>query len=100
MAIAPIRPLWDTMPLTRESKTAGETGAGESFTDIFQDAIQNVRDTDREAVEMEYLLSTGQLDNPAELSLALYKANVSVNLLVTLRDQAMEAYNKLSTMSV
>ncbi len=100
MAIVPIRPLWDTMPLTREGKAAGEAGAGESFTNIFQNAIQNVRDTDREAVEMEYLLSTGQLDNPAELSLALYKANVSVNLLVTLRDQAMEAYNKLSSMSV
>ncbi len=96
-----IRPLWDTMPLTPE---AGKTPAGQKrddlFTDIFRSAVENVKATDQQAVELEYLMSTGQLDNPAELTIALYKNSVSVNLLTTLRDKALDAYNEIMRISL
>ena len=43
---------------------------GNFFTSIFQSAIQNVKDTDAEVVQTQYLLATGQLDNPAATSIA------------------------------
>ena len=65
------------------------------MTDMFQSAVQAVRETDAEKVQMEYLMATGQLDNPALLTTALYKASLSVDLLVQLRNRALDAYNEL-----
>ena len=48
----------------------------------------------------EYLLSTGQLDNPATLSMALYKAEVATQLFVQVREKALNAYNELSRISL
>lgn len=97
--INPIQPLWNEMPLTR-AEESGSTGKGESFTDIFQNAIKNVEDTDKEAVQLEYLMSTGQLDNPAELGIALYKASTAVSLLVNLRNKAVEAYDSIMRLNL
>lgn len=65
------------------------------FSDMFQSAIENVKETDAEKNRAEYLLATGQLDNPAELTIASTKAQTSVELLVQLRSKALEAYNEL-----
>lgn len=70
------------------------------LTSIFKDAIQNVRDTDAEFVDAQYLLATGQLDNPAQLSLAAYKNEIAVDLLIQLRNRALEMYNQLTSMNV
>ena len=47
-----------------------------------------------------YLLATGQLDNPAQVNLAAYKAELSVSMLLEMRNRALEAYNELKNMSV
>ena len=48
----------------------------------------------------EYLLATGQLDNPAELTIAGTKAQLSVDLLVQLRNKALDAYTELNRISL
>ena len=67
----------------------------EPFSDIFRSAISAVRETDREKTQLEYLMATGQLDNPALLTIASSKAQLSVDLLVQLRNKSMDAYNEL-----
>lgn len=99
-----IKPLWSEMPL-QMSEPPKAAGGGEAvvknpFTDIFQSAVNAVRETEAEEVEMEYLMATGQLDNPALLSIASYKADLAVDLLVQLRNQAMDAYNELMRISL
>ena len=98
-----IQPLWSEMPLSRtEEKTttrAAETG-GNPFSDIFQSAIDAVKTTDAEKTQMEYLMATGQLDNPALLTIASTKAQLSVDLMVQLRNKSMEAYNELMRVNV
>ena len=80
---------------------AEETGFADSaFGQIFKSLIQNVKDTDAEFTQAQYLLATGQLDNPAQLSLAAYKNEVAVSLLVQLRNRALDAYNELKNMNV
>ena len=81
-----------------QSGQAEESGrAGES---MFGSLIQNVKDTDAEFVNAQYLLATGQLDNPAQVGIAAYKAEISVSLLLQMRDRALTAYNELRNMNV
>ena len=86
-----------------QRNTAAEESDGiteSAFGQIFKSLIQNVKDTDAEFTQAQYLLATGQLDNPAQVSLAAYKNEIAVELLVQLRDKAMEAYNQLRNMNV
>lgn len=82
----------------REASAASETGA--MFKDVFQYAIDSVKETDAEKNQAEYLLSTGQLDNPAVLTIALSKNQISVDLLVQLRNKALDSYSELMRISI
>lgn len=73
---------------------------GGSIMKAVEGVVSDVRETDAERVQMEYLMATGQLDNPALLTIASSKAQLSVELLVQLRNKALEAYNELIRMSV
>ncbi len=98
-----ISPLWEQMPL-QPIRTAYDSQSnqtpGVSFTNIFEEAIDAVRTTDQEKTQLQYLMSTGQLDNPSVLMIAATKAQLSVNLLVQLRNKALDAYNELTRMSM
>ena len=45
-------------------------------------------------------LATGQMDNPAEMSIASSQWSMSVNLLIQLRNKALDAYNELMRISL
>jgi flagellar hook-basal body complex protein FliE len=83
-----------TTPTTSSSSDTGLFGA------IFQNAIDNVKETDSDLVQAEYLLSTGQLDNPATVTIAATKNELAVNLLVQLRNKALDAYSELTRISL
>ena len=112
-----IRPLWNEMPLGVErSSVAGrkmESPFGKLFAETLErdsvggtlmntvnNLVEDVRQTDAERVQMEYLMSTGQLDNPALLTIASSKAQLSVELLVQLRNKVLDAYNELLRISI
>ncbi|MBD5134320.1 MAG: flagellar hook-basal body complex protein FliE [Clostridiales bacterium] len=85
----------------QEEKATGLDEIKDSpFGSIFSSLIQNVKDTDAEFTQAQYLLATGQLDNPAQLSIAGYKAEIAVDLLIQMRNRALDAYNELKNMSV
>ena len=69
-------------------------------TDIFGAAVDAVKETDAAKTQMEYLMATGQLDNPALLTIASTKAQLSVQLLVQLRNRALDAYNEIMRISI
>lgn len=94
--ISPLTPLWET----EKPGNVKETGFENMFGGIFQSAIDNVKRTDAEKTQLQYLMATGQLDNPAELSLASSKYEMSVSLLVQLRNRAVEAYNEIMRISL
>lgn len=91
--VSSISPLWDALPTSEVSKKNSTPDV--PFAQIFQSAIDNVRQTEDEKNKLEYLLATGQLDNPAELTIASTKAATAVELLVQLRTKALESYNEL-----
>ena len=70
------------------------------FASVFQSAIENVKSTEAEVVQAEYLMATGQLDNPAVLTIAETQSAIAVDLLVQLRNKSMEAYSELTRISL
>ena len=78
---------------------AQNDAAAGMFGSIFQSALDYVKETDAEKNQKEYLLATGQLDNPAELTIAATKAQIAVELMVQLRNRALDAYNELKNMT-
>lgn len=70
-----------------------------TFGSIFQSAIDYVKETDSAKNEAGYLLATGQLDNPAELTIAATKAQIAVELMVQLRNRALDSYNELKNIA-
>ena len=80
------------------SASSGETQG--VFESVFQSAIDNVKQTDADVVEAEYLMATGQLDNPAVLAIAETKSTIAVELLVQLRNKALDAYSELTRINL
>lgn len=97
---AGITPLWSQMPLQAEKETQEGADLVTPFEDVLHNVVQSVRDTEAEKVQAEYLLATGQLDNPAILTIASTKAELSVALLVQLRNKALDAYSELMRISL
>jgi len=99
--ITPIERLGGISTLQQAGAVPSETQAdgGSMFASIFQSAIQNVKDTNAENVQAQYLLSTGQVDNPASVMIAATKYAISVDMLVQLRNRAMDAYSEITRMS-
>lgn len=93
-------PEWDLNLKIGTTEKVEEPKETAKFVDIFTSAIENVRDTDIEKNELEYLLSVGELDNPAELTIASTRAQIAVELLVQLRNKALEVHSEISKMTV
>ena len=96
--VSPIRPLIETAET--QSAQSGRSAGVSLFSTVFQSAINDVREPNAKQVDLEYKLATGQLDNPAELTLATAQASNSALLLMTLRDRAMDVYNELMRISL
>ena len=97
-AFGSIQPLQSA--LSPDIKQTAKNESGSMFADIFQSAIDDVKTTDAALNQAEYLTATGQLDNPAELTMAITKATTSVNLLIQLRNRAMDAYSEITRINM
>lgn len=73
---------------------------GNAFRDIFLSAVEDVKTTDADLVQKQYLFSTGQLEDAHTLTIAATKAQTSVELLVNLRNKALDAYQEIMRMNI
>lgn len=74
---------------------------GESlFQGIFENAIQNVRESEMDLAQKQYLLATGQIDDAHTVPIAAAETQLAVDLLVQLRNKALEAYNSLINIGI
>lgn len=94
-------PLIGRVSGVKEQKASLADAAGESvFGSIFRSAIENVRKTDADKTQAQYLLATGQLDNPAVLGIYSTKAELASSMLIQLRNKALDAYSELTRISL
>lgn len=107
MFITPIQPWsriegiegFDTEQRTSSSSSVRGTDGISAFRGIFEEAINNVKETEDNLAKNQYLLATGQIEDPHSVGIAASEAQLSVDLLVALRTKALEAYNEIMRIS-
>lgn len=71
-----------------------------SFLDVFRGMVDNVIETneqvDRDAIDV----MLGNIDNTAEVQANIQKAGAAVDLLVTVKNEVLSAYNSLINMQI
>ena len=97
--ITPITPWNLTEGTTQTAGIKGQDGVS-TFKGIFEEAIENVRTTEDNLVNEQYLLATGQIEDPHTVMIASSEAQLAVDMLVSLRTKALEAYNEIMRISV
>ena len=98
--ITPIQPWGRLGELSQGQEEAVVNTEASLFKDIFKNVINQVKETQADVEYKQYLLSTGQLDDVHTLPIAEAKASLTVDVLISLRNKTMEAYNELIKMSV
>lgn len=83
-----------------EKKEKDSVAESSMFHDIFNQVVGQVYETQADVENKQYLLATGQLDDAHSLPIAEAKAALSLDVLITLRNKALESYNDLIKMNV
>lgn len=99
--ITPIRE-WGSIEGIKEGNTTNlpEQNQGGLFADVVRNTIEQVQVSQADVEHKQYLLATGQLDDAHTLPIAEAKAALSLDVLISMRNKAMESYNELMKMSV
>lgn len=94
MFITPLQP-WSLTDLSgSEKKVKGEEGIA-TFKSVFEEAINDVRETEDTLAKNQYLLATGQIEDPHTVAIASSEAQLASDVLVSLRNKALESYNEI-----
>lgn len=76
-------------------KQASNVQPTDAFTDVFKNAWNTAEQTQNDLTEKQYLQSIGEIEDTHTVPIAVSKAELSLNLLVSLRNKALESYNEL-----
>lgn len=98
--ISPMKPWEPAADLTAAKENKSQNNEASMFKDIFNNVVGQVYDTQEDVEQKQYLLATGQLDDAHSLPIAQAKAALSLDVMISLRNKAMESYNELLKMSV
>jgi flagellar hook-basal body complex protein FliE len=100
MFITPMSQVGSIGDLGTVKKTTGDQSGKSMFQNVFREAVESVKTTDQDLTEKQYLLATGQVDDPHTVTAAAAKAQLSVELLTALRSKALESYNEIIRLSI
>lgn len=95
MFITPINPLAGLEDISPLKSTTEANGAKVPFSGAFQDALQNVYETDKVSSENLEKLVTGQSDDLHNITIESTKAQLSMQTLIQLRNKALDAYSEV-----
>ncbi len=100
-----ITPIVKIDSIEQAASKAAQPAVGSVLTDnpfrsMFNDAINSVRETEGALNDEIYKVATGQTDDLHNAMIASTKANLSIELLVQIRNQALDAYKEIMNTSV
>ena len=90
----------ESSQLAANQKEQSGSKDGASFMDHLQSNVQDINKSQLQSDKMSMELSTGQSTNIHETMLAASQAELSFNLMVQVRNKALEAYNEIMRMPV
>ena len=99
MFIVPLTSSITPMETISQKKQTESTDDGEAtFFDVFESLVKNVKETDAQVQKDSVDLMLG--DDLAQIQVNLEKAATAVDLLVTVKNKAVDAYNEIMRMTV
>ena len=78
----------------------GQTEGAKSFAETLKDAVQNVNQAQQQADRKMEELATGKNHNIADVMITAEKADLSLKLMVQVRNKIIEAYQEIMKMQV
>lgn len=97
-AVSALNTLSNSMGTASSAQTAG--GGAEMFRDVLGSLIDDVNSTDSAFQADTVKAAEGELDNPQQLLIDSAKAGVAVQLVTSVRNDALQAYSDIIKMNV
>lgn len=94
--IGPSRPTMLSDDLERNTKTKNEN----HFSSFLSNALNKVNEQQLISDEYKKLLATGDVDNLHDVTIAQEKANISLQLTLSIRNKIVEAYREIMRMQI
>jgi flagellar hook-basal body complex protein FliE len=98
--IKPIEAAAFSTDMARVAKKNNTRAVVQPFSDVLKDSVKKVNDLQIESDEMTKRLSLGEVEDIADVSIAVEKAELALRLMVQIRDKLFDAYQQIARMSV
>ncbi|MFO7845616.1 MAG: flagellar hook-basal body complex protein FliE [Balneolaceae bacterium] len=96
-----IRPFQEINTSPERSELSPRTsGSGESFADMLTRAVGSVDETMKESDQNVQSFIAGETDNVHDVMISMQRAQLSFQMMVEMRNKAIEAYHEISRMSI
>ena len=79
-------------------QNVGSSSTPNSFSGVLKGYLENVDTTVKQASDLTVKAAAGEIDNIHDVTIASQKAKVALELTVTIRDKAVEAYQEMMRM--
>lgn len=94
-----------TVTESRDSQIKGQVGSplqpeGKSFAETLKDAVQTTNQMQKDSDQAMTDLATGKTKNIADVMIRAEKADISLKLMVQVRNKIIEAYQEIMKMQV
>ncbi|SHG15118.1 flagellar hook-basal body complex protein FliE [Fodinibius roseus] len=87
-------------PQRREIATGGEEGDKQSFADALSNAINSVDETMKTSDQQVQDFIAGESDNVHDVMISMQRAQMSFEMMVEIRNKAVETYQEISRMQI
>ncbi|MEJ6950211.1 flagellar hook-basal body complex protein FliE [Natronospora cellulosivora (SeqCode)] len=71
-----------------------------SFIDVLKDSINGTNDLLKNADKLAEAFALGELEDIHKLTIATEKANLALNMTLTVQNKVLEAYNEIMRMQI
>jgi flagellar hook-basal body complex protein FliE len=99
--------MWDIHPIDQGLQYIGQSNGAssqsepsQSFTKTLQESVQQVDANLKEADHKIQAVNTGQSESLHGVMIAMEKANISLRLMVQMRNKTVDAYKEIMRMQV
>lgn len=71
-----------------------------SFSDFLKDSIEKVNTLEKDVMEYDLKIATGEIENLHEAMIAAQKADVALQLTMQIRNKVLDAYREIMRMQI
>lgn len=97
-----IKTIGVTNPFNLNSQTTKTNNKNDNvdFGTLLSNALDKVNELEMQSNEYKKLLATGDIDNLHDVTIAAEKANIALQLTLSIRNKVVEAYKEIMRMQV